>query len=520
MTDSLRDDHIGSNATNAFTALVRAAQRYGLSRPAIVDGDERVLTYSDVFKGIHALGSAIKRQTSRGEKVGLLLPTSAGGAVTFFALLAHGRVPAVLNFTAGRQALEAACTAGEIKLILTSRRFESIGQLEELIEELRSFAKVVYLEDMREALTLTDKLSALIGSRFPALLAKPAPASTPATLLFTSGTEGEPKGVALSHENVVSNIRQVKAALPFEREDIFFNPLPIFHSYGLVAGTLLPLLLGNKAVLHPSPLHVKQIPERIQANQATIMLATDTFVRQYTRAAEDGAMSSLRFVVCGAERVRPETREMAESRFGFEVVEGYGVTETSPVLACNDPTNNKAGTVGKPLPWIETRLEPVEGIDDGARLHVKGPNVMMGYIAVEAPGKINPPPGGWHDTGDVVTIDNEGYITIKGRLKRFAKIGGERVSLTISEAAAFALWPDFLHATTTVPDAQRGEAIVLVTEKPDANRADLLQAAQSTGAAEITVPRHILHVPEIPLLGTGKVNLVALGQLARDRLAG
>lgn len=501
-----------------FQALVDAAGRKGAGTVALVDGDGRELTYGELLKGAFALGRALSRRTAPRERVGILLPTSAGAVVAFYALIAYGRVPAMLNFTAGREALSSACRMAEVRTVLTAHRFLEQANLDRLAEEVETFATLVRLEDVRKRLGPLDKVAAVVGPRLPAAFGRRMEPDEPAVILFTSGTEGEPKGVALSHRNILANVSQVDRHLPILPDDVFFNPMPVFHSYGLSSGTILPLTLGHKVVLHPSPLHVKQIPERVAATKASIMLATDTFLRQYIRAGEPGSMDTLRFVVCGAERVRPETREAAESRFGFKVLEGYGVTEAAPVVACNHPDDIRDGTVGRPLPEIETRLVPVEGLHEGRKLLISGPNVMLGYMSVDRPGEIVPPPDGWHDTGDVVVIDDEGFVAIRGRLKRFAKIGGERVSLTVSEAAAFALWPDHMHAAATIPDPNRGEAIVLVTDNPDADRAQLLTFAQKRGTAEIAVPRHILVVDHVPVLGTGKVDLAAVSRLARKRL--
>jgi len=286
--------------------------------------------------------------------------------------------------------------------------------------------------------------------------------------------------------------------------DIFFNPLPTFHCYGLTAGTLWPLISGNPVVLHPSPLQTKTIARRIAKSGATVLFATDTFLQQYMRASKDGGIKCLRIAVCGAERVRDETRKVAEETFTMEVLEGYGVTEGAPVLAANQPGDIRSGSIGKMLPGIEARIEPVEGLDDGGCLWVRGPNIMSGYISPDTPGKIIPLNGGWHNTGDVVSVDAEGYYVIRGRIKRFAKIGGEMVSLTVVENCAAALWPDNMHAAAIVPDPKRGEQIILVSDNPDAKRSDLMRWAQSHGVAEISV------------LGTGKLDYVSVGKLASE----
>jgi acyl-[acyl-carrier-protein]-phospholipid O-acyltransferase/long-chain-fatty-acid--[acyl-carrier-protein] ligase len=265
-------------------------------------------------------------------------------------------------------------------------------------------------------------------------------------------------------------------------------------------------------------LQTKTIAQRIKDTGSTVLFATDTFLQQYMRASRKGGLDSLRIAVCGAERVREETRKVAEDRFGFEVLEGYGVTECAPVLAANQPGDIRSGTIGKMLPGIETRLEPVEGLADAGRLWVRGPNIMKGYISPETPGQVTPVNEGWHDTGDVVSVDDEGYYVIRGRMKRFAKIGGEMVSLTVVENCASALWPDHMHAAAIVPDPRKGEQIVLVTEHAKPKRQELLAWAQTHGVPEIAVPKKIVTVDALPVLGTGKLDYVSVTRAAKDAL--
>jgi acyl-[acyl-carrier-protein]-phospholipid O-acyltransferase/long-chain-fatty-acid--[acyl-carrier-protein] ligase len=296
-----------------------------------------------------------------------------------------------------------------------------------------------------------------------------------------------------------------------------FNPLPTFHCFGLTGGVLLPLLSGMKAFEYPSPLHTKQIPPLIKDAKASILLATDTFVNQYARAAQPDELSGLKFIVCGAEKVRDETHNLIAERFGpVPVLEGYGATEAAPVIAVNTPVDNRRGTVGGLLPGIEVRLEPVEGIPGGGKLYVRGPNVMAGYLAPG--GGIEPPYEGWHDTGDVVSISEDQWVKIKGRVKRFAKVGGEMVSLTAAEDLACAVWPDARHAVVAMPDPKKGERLILVTDRRDADVPPLLAHAKTIEAPEIAVPRKIIRVPEIPVLGTGKTDYVALGRIVENEL--
>jgi acyl-[acyl-carrier-protein]-phospholipid O-acyltransferase/long-chain-fatty-acid--[acyl-carrier-protein] ligase len=499
-----------------FHALLAASHKKGAGAVALIDGDGREFTYRDLIRASFALGGPLARVTAAGEKVGIMLPTGAGAVIALMAAFSRGRTPAMFNFTSGARNLKAAARTAEVKKVVTAHKFIEIGKLEGLVEELKGTVEFLYLEDMKEALSPLDKARAIVGPLLPRFFsASPDPDSL-GIILFTSGTEGDPKGVALSHANILSNIYQIAEHVEILPSDIFFNPLPTFHCYGLTAGTLWPILNGYPVVLHPSPLQTKIIPKRIFETGSSVLFATDTFLQQYMRASEDGAMSSLRIAVCGAERVKDETRAAAERRFGFEVLEGYGVTEGSPVLAANQPGDIRAGTVGKLLPGVEWRLEQVEGLSGGKRLFVRGPNIMKGYITPDQPGVVHPTVEGWHDTGDIVSFDDEGYMSIRGRMKRFAKICGEMISLAVVENCATAVWPDNLHAAAILPDDKKGEQIVLVTDRTAPDRTQLLGWAQNHGVAEIAVPKKIVTVAEIPVLGTGKLDYVAIQRLAAD----
>jgi acyl-[acyl-carrier-protein]-phospholipid O-acyltransferase / long-chain-fatty-acid--[acyl-carrier-protein] ligase len=341
----------------------------------------------------------------------------------------------------------------------------------------------------------------------------------PAAILFTSGSEGVPKGVVLSHRNMLANAAQASARIDFGRTDKVFNVLPVFHSFGLTVGLILPLVSGVHLFLYPSPLHYRTVPELIYAVNATIMFGTDTFLAGYARMAHAYDFRSLRYILAGAEPVKESTRRIYVEKFGLRILEGYGVTETAPVLAINTPMFNKLGTVGRLMPGVEGRLEPVPGVDEGGRLFVRGPNVMLGYVRAENPGVIEPPAEGWHDTGDIVTIDAQGFVTIKGRAKRFAKIGGEMISLAAVEMVAAELWPDALSAATTVPDLRKGERLILFTERPAAKRSNFQAFAKSKGASDLMIPSDILVLEKIPVLGSGKVDNVAVTKLAHQQFA-
>ena len=495
-----------------FDALVDARAAYGAKKPILEDQERKPLTYTDLIRASFALGRKIAAMTTEGERVGVMLPASAGAVVTFFALHAFGRTPAMLNFTAGIRNLKAACELAGVKRVLTSHRFIEQGKLHDLIDALEPLATVTYLEDVRETVGLSDKVFAAAAGAFPKRFRAATKPSDPGVILFTSGSFGAPRGVILSQSNLIANVEQVAAHIPLDPSWVMFNPLPTFHCFGLTGGVLLPLLKGMKAFEYPSPLHVKQIPPLIKDTGASILFATDTFLNQYARAAERDELSGLKFIVCGAEKVRDETHNLIRDRFGdIPVLEGYGATEASPVIAVNKPTDNRRGTVGGLLPGIEIKLEKVEGIPGGGRLYVRGPNVMAGYLTENG---LEPPPGGWHDTGDVVDITDDNWIKILGRVKRFAKIGGEMVSLTAAEDIATAVWPDSRHAVIAMPDPKKGERLVLVTDRRDADPGPLVAHAQTIGAPELAVPRKIIRVTEIPVLGTGKTDYVAIMRMA------
>ncbi len=499
-------------------ALIRARRRFGGTRRALIDGDGRTLTYTETIRAVFALGHALTRYTKRGECVGIMLPTSIGAIVAFFALLAYGRIPAMMNFTAGPRTMKAACAMARVKTVLTANSFLDIANLHGLADQLSETATLVPIDVMREELTLRDKLMALIGSAFPALVMARTVPSKPAVILYTSGTEGNPKGVVLSHANMLANVAQIDWQIELEPQDVFFNPLPVFHCYGLTAGTLYPLFVGKPVALYPSPLHVKIVPRRIFETQATVLFATDTFLQQYARNGKDKDLQSLRFAVCGAERVRDETRTMVKNRFDLDVLEGYGVTEASPVIAVNQPGDIRTGTVGRLLPGIETRIEPVEGLEEGGCLFVRGPNIMLGYVSVERPGEVLPLEDGWHNTGDVVSFDSRGHMVIRDRIKRFAKVGGEMVSLSVVENCAQAIWPDHAHAAIALPDPSRGEQIILATTCATADPSRMKAWAQSHGVSPLAIPKRVAFVPEIPVLGTGKTNYVAVKLLLAQQL--
>lgn len=499
---------------SVFAAVAEAAVVNGKGRVAVEDPITGSLTYKRLLIGAEVLGRKLMPLAGKGEAIGVMLPNANGAAVTLLGLMSAARVPAMINFTAGATNIAAACKAAQVKTIVTSRAFVEKGRMGPLIEALQAEVKIVYLEDVRATVTTGDKLWAFWRHGTPIEEAK---GSDRAAILFTSGSEGAPKGVVLSHRNMLANAAQAAARIDFGRRDKVFNVLPVFHSFGLTAGLVLPLVSGVPVYLYPSPLHYRMVPELVYGCNATILFGTDTFLTGYARAAHPYDLRSLRYIVAGAEPVKDTTRRTYAEKFGLRILEGYGVTETAPVLALNTPMFNRFGTVGRIMPGMEARLEPMPGVEEGGRLHVSGPNIMLGYLKSENPGVLEPPPEGWHDTGDIVVIDKDGFVTIKGRAKRFAKIAGEMVSLAAVEALAAECWPGVLSGVASLPDARKGERLVLVTQQKDATRAAFQAFAKSKGAADLMIPAEVMVVPAVPVLGSGKLDFAGISRLVKER---
>ncbi len=485
----------------------------------IVQGREgEAFTYGALVRSAYALGGKIADLSARGENVGIMLPTTPAGVVAVFALYAFGRVPAFINYLAGTQRIGEACRIADLSIVLTSRRFIDIAKLHATVASLKIVVTVIYLEDLKRSLTFFDKLRALVRSIQPAISSKQKNSDAPAAILFTSGTTGSPKGVVLSHRNILANIAQCRAHVPFRRDWVFFNVLPIFHAFGLTGGTFLPILGGMKTVLYPSPLDREKIPEEIKRSAATVLVATDTFAKLYARSADKSALQGLHYVVLGGEAVNDATVISFAEKSGAVILEGYGATECAPVIALNRPSRNRRGTVGEILPGMEARLETAPGIEIGKRLFVRGPNVMLGYRKDDGSGQSIRSPGDWFDTGDLADIDEDGFLIIKGRLKRFARVGAEMVSLAAVEQHAKSCWPDANHAALAISQADGREAIVLVTDQGGANRAAFAAWSRPQGISRFEKPHYIVAVGRLPLLATGKPDLANIRRTVEQRL--
>jgi acyl-[acyl-carrier-protein]-phospholipid O-acyltransferase/long-chain-fatty-acid--[acyl-carrier-protein] ligase len=505
-----------------FTSLLESQKRYGSLTPVLEDVTREILTYGKFLLKVFAFSRLMDRLTKKTAPVGLMLPNINGLVISFWALSAIGRIPALINYTSGSQAILAACRVAGIKVIFTSHAFVEKAHLQDLISQLKKKKiRIHYLETEIKKISWMDKLWGIYGRVFPQWAYKkhvpfPQPDEA-AAILFTSGSEGLPKGVVLSHTNLIANCRQLGSVVDFNKKDQVLNVLPIFHAFGLTAGMILPLLSGIKAFHYISPLHYRAVAELAYDMGATILFGADTFLNGYGRVAHVYDFHTLRYVFAGAERLKEETRRLWYDKFGLRPLEGYGTTETGPVLCVNTMMHYKAGTVGRFLPGISYQLAPVEGFENGGRLSVKGPNIMKGYLLESAPGVLVPPPDGWYDTGDVVQIDEEGYVSVKGRAARFAKVGGEMVSLMGVEEALYRLWPDYMHAVIAQPDQKKGEQLVLFTTFPTADRPVLVAHWRKQGLSELSIPRVIHIVPSLPLLGSGKIDYKGLEVLIKKR---
>ena len=497
-----------------FARLQLAAKSHGGSKPIVRDLN-RAVNYRALITGVHVMAGKLRPTFATNENtVGVLLPNAVAHVVVLFALFRLGKTPAIMNFSTGlRNVLDSADTAG-IKTVLTSRAFVEKANLGELVGQLATTNQVVFLEDLAKTISLLDKLNGL----YRYFRRQPGAATADSRLiLFTSGTEGRPKGVVLSHQAILANIDQASSVIDYSPADRMLNALPMFHSFGLMAGTMLPILGGIELFLYPSPLHFRIVPEVAYDFNATLMLGTPTFLAGYGKVAHPYDFHRLRYLLAGGEKLRQPVRDLWLDKFGIRILEGYGVTETGPVLCLNTPLSARTGTVGKFLPGIEWRLDPVPGIDSGGNLVVRGPNLMEGYLLYEQGFR---PVDGWYATGDVVSVDAAGYASIQARLKRFAKIAGEMINLQLVEEAASACFSTGLHAAVAAADGRKGERVVLFTTNSQTTRDVLREYFLQAGHSVLYVPSRIVSIAAMPLLGTGKPDYLGLQKQAEKLLNG
>ncbi|HTQ36851.1 MAG TPA: AMP-binding protein, partial [Steroidobacteraceae bacterium] len=376
--------------TTLYGAFLDARRNFGSRYRLVEDVREKEETYGSLLRMALGAGRLLSKPTRPGEMVGVMTPNSAPTQALVLGLSATGRIPAMLNYTAGRDGLAAACEVAQVRHIVTSRTFLQKAGLTQLVEHLPGIT-VHCLEDLRGRLRLADKLWILWHQLFPRLLGRQQRPQDAAVVLFTSGSEGRPKGVVHSHGSLLANIAQVTAMTDFTPLDRLMVALPVFHSFGLACGIVMPLVSGCRVFLYPSPLHYRVIPEVVYDRNCTVLFGTSTFLAHYGRHAHPYDFHRVRYVVAGAEKLSEDVRRLWMDKFGIRVLEGYGVTECAPVVAVNVAQACRIGSVGQLVPGMRHELEPVPGVEGGGILHVSGPNVMLGYLLHDRPGVIQPP---------------------------------------------------------------------------------------------------------------------------------
>ncbi len=503
------DVEMAFGAQNVLTAVAESARKHP-AHIILEDATQQSLTYRKLMVGADVLAHALRGTVVGGDRVGLLLPNVNATPVVILALWRLGKVPAMLNFSSGTPPMLACAELAGLKHIVTSRAFLERARLK-VDDFVKAGIRLIYLEDVRAGITGSRKFLTLLRHVFnpqSAIRSSPSAGST-AVIVFTSGSEGVPKGVELTHGNLLANIRQMLAVTDITDGDRLFNCLPLFHSFGLTVGVFLPLVRGIYVFLYPSPLHYRTVPAALYERDCTVFISTNTFLNGYARKAHPYDFRSMRYLFAAAEKLQEATALTWSQKYGVRILEGYGATECAPCLSVNTPLEPRYGSVGRLLPGMEYKLEPVEGVEEGGRLFVRGPNVMKGYLNAEANAKFQAL-GGWYDTGDIVSVDADGYLHIRGRLKRFAKVSGEMVSLTAVEDALAGAFPHYgLHcqiAVITRPEENKGEALIAVTNEPKLTLDEIRDAIKARGLTNLSVPREIKVVKEIPKLGTGKVN--------------
>jgi len=505
-------------------------------RKAVIDSLGQDLNYAQVLAGVILLRGLLKNRFTPGERVGVLLPPSALGVMANLTLLALGAVPVNLNHTTSKDAFESMIEKAEIKTILTAMAYLEKTGVEKSTLMLPVEALLSALEKKERTIAF---VKALVLPKF--VLRKlffdtSANKESLATIVFSSGSTGDPKGVMLTHGNICSNVEGVYELLQLKRDDVVFGSLPLFHSFGITGTMFLPLICGITAVYHPNPVDAAHVTRLIKKHRATMLMTTPTFLQLYSRKAKTEDLKSLRYLVVGAEKLRTGLRKAFEDKFGIVPLEGYGCTELSPVALVNVPdygegrdkqTGNKPGSVGRPIPGVSVKIvdpESYQELETGSAglLLVKGPNVMAGYLNDEAKTK-DVMRDGYYITGDIAAIDDEGFVTIQDRLSRFSKIGGEMVPhIRIEDELHEILQTEEqIVSVTAVEDEKKGERLIILTTL-EFDKAEILQKLSERGLPNLWIPKadDIFVVQSLPVLGTGKLDLKGLKEEAKRLVRG
>jgi acyl-[acyl-carrier-protein]-phospholipid O-acyltransferase/long-chain-fatty-acid--[acyl-carrier-protein] ligase len=514
-------EHRRSRSDTLQLRFLKSAKRRWFSF-CMADSSGRELSYGKALVVSLLLSRRLKKRCAGESMVGLLLPASVGGALANIAVLTAGKVPVNLNFTAGNAAMAHALRQCGARTILTSRLFLAKAKLE-------SMEGMIFIEDALAKMSRSEKtVAALLGFILPSRLLlslygdRKQTADSLATVIFSSGSTGAPKGVMLSHHNVLSNLEGFAQLFWVARRDRMMGVLPFFHSFGFSGTLWFPLIAGFGAVYHPNPLDAKTIGEMVAKYKATILISTPTFYAAYLKRCSPEQFATLRFAVAGAEKVREPLAREFKDKYGIDLLEGYGCTEMAPVISVNIPDVDhgsehqaglKRGTVGHPIPGVAAKVvdpdsgETLPAGQEGLLL-VKGPNRMIGYLGQPELTK-EVFRDGWYVTGDIATIDEEGFIRITDRLSRFSKIGGEMVPHIKLEEEINRILGDQSCVVVSVPDEQKGERLSVLYTRNEIAPDELWSRLNQTDLPKLWVPRRdsFFPVDEIPLLGSGKVDL-------------
>ncbi len=493
-------------------------------RPLFDDATGGRASYGKALAAAFALGRFMSSEVKgQNDSVALMLPNLTVAALLFMGVQLFRKTAVFLNYSAGPAAVAHALAIADPPVVATSRTLlERIRFDQNLFGERR----IIFVEDLKSVIRRRDKAWGLMRSFFPGKYAALSAGDEESTacVLFTSGSEGAPKGVCLSHRNLLTNVHQALSRIDVSDRDHFLCALPLFHAFGLAVGTIIPLLIGARAFFYPNPLHYRVIPELAYSKECTILAGTPTFLRGYGRRASLYDFFFVRHIFSGAERLDDALFDDYAKKFGIRLLSGYGVTECSPMISINSPLAFTHGSVGMPLPGIECRLEAVPGIDPRGgrvgRLSVRGANVMKGYLGDEkANRKRLVEDEGWYDTGDIVELSEEGFLKIVGRAKRFAKIGGEMVSLAaVEESLETALGErGKAIAVISATRKQRGERLAAITDNAAIDAKAVRQALRTRGLPDRAIPREVYFVKKMPKLGTGKIDYPALTAIFKEQ---